>query len=47
MRQWIDDDPIRKPRSRPYSLADWGLTVDDLDPVFAEYAATYGVDVAD
>ena len=42
MRQWILDDPIRKPRKRPYALADWDLTVDDLDPVFGEYAARYG-----
>ena len=45
MDRWIADDPIRRPRTAPYSLADWGLDRSDLDPLFADYASTYGVHV--
>jgi hypothetical protein len=44
-QNWVDADPIRKPRSRPYSLADWALTKADLAPIFARYAETYGVEL--
>lgn len=43
MAQWIADDPIRRPRTAPYALADWGLDRGDLDPLFGDYASTYGV----
>ena len=43
MRKWLDDAPIRRPRKRPYTLADWKLTASDLDPRFSEYAARYQV----
>ena len=46
MRAWLDADPIHKTKGRTYSLADWGLTPADLDPVFADYARTYGVATA-
>ena len=41
MRSWVNADPLRRPRTRPYALADWGLEPTDLDPVFADYAATH------
>ena len=43
MREWVAADPIRRPRKRPYSLADWGLSPDDLDPAFTNYASRYEV----
>lgn len=46
MQAWLDADPIHKTKGRTYSLADWGLTPADLDPVFADYARTYGVATA-
>ncbi|MDH3705567.1 MAG: sulfotransferase [Acidimicrobiia bacterium] len=43
MQQWITDDPIRKPRKRPYGLADFGLVRTDLEPAFADYVARYDI----
>ena len=43
MRAWVDADPLRRPRTTPYSLADWGLEPTDLDPIFHDYARTHGL----
>lgn len=43
MTDWVAADPIRRPRKRAYSLADWDLTADDLDPEFGHYAERYGI----
>lgn len=43
MRDWLDRDPIRKPRKRRYSLADWDMTPADMDPIFNEYVDEYGI----
>ncbi|MGI9602911.1 MAG: sulfotransferase family protein [Acidimicrobiales bacterium] len=45
MAQWIDDDPIRKPRTKPYSLAEYGLTRAELEPVFGDYVTTYDIEL--
>jgi len=43
MSNWTTADPIRRPRKRAYSLADWDLTPQDLDPEFAAYAQRHGI----
>jgi hypothetical protein len=43
MQRWVDADPLRRPRTTPYSLADWGLEPTDLDPIFHDYACAHGL----
>lgn len=38
MEAWLNRDPLRKSRRRPYSLGDWGLERADLEPFFGPYA---------
>ncbi len=45
MRRWPADDPIRKLREKPYGLAEWGLAVEDLDPLQADCTSRYGTEM--
>jgi len=43
MTNWLAEDPIRRPRSRPYGLAEWGLSREELEPRFGDYVRDFGV----
>ncbi len=45
MQAWVDADPLRRPRTAPYSLADWGLEPSDLDPIFDDYASAHNLPI--
>jgi hypothetical protein len=43
MQGWLDDNPQGKFGKHEYKLAQYGLNVDSLDPVFADYLAAFDV----
>ena len=38
---WLHDNPAGKHGARSYTLADYGLTTDQVSDRFAEYIETY------
>jgi len=45
MTQWLVDNPQHKHGVSSYSLAEYGLTEEELAPVFAEYLAAFDVEL--
>ena len=45
MRTWLSDHPQNRFALNSYSLDQYGLTVDMLEPVFAEYLATFDIEL--
>jgi hypothetical protein len=45
MRQWLTANPQDRFGSRPYSLDEYGLTREQLEPVFADYLAAFDVEL--
>jgi len=45
MRKWLAEDPQDLFGINSYSLDQYGLTVDMLKPVFAEYLATFDIEL--
>jgi hypothetical protein len=45
MRQWLTVNPQDRFGSRPYSLDEYGLTREQLEPVFADYLAAFDVEL--
>lgn len=43
MHGWLNRNPQNRFGHRPYSLDTYGLTVQDLEPVFAEYLSAFGI----
>ena len=43
MHGWLDRNPQDRFGHRPYSLDAYGLTVRDLEPVFADYLSTFDI----
>ena len=43
MQQWLDANPQNRFGPRPYSLAEYGLTREELVPVFEQYLAKFPV----
>lgn len=44
MRAWLDDNPQRKFGKHEYKLEQYGLSVDRLTPIFADYLAAFDVE---
>ena len=42
VRQWWIDNPADKHGAHRYELADYGLTRDQVESVYADYIAQYG-----
>ena len=45
MRAWLDEHPQDRLGVNSYSLDEYGLTVDELRPVFAEYLDTFDIEL--
>ena len=45
MQGWLDDHPPDRFGVNSYSLAEYGLSVERLEPIFAEYLATFDVEL--
>jgi hypothetical protein len=45
MRAWLDDHPQDRLGVNSYCLDQYGLTVDELHPVFAEYLDTFDIEL--
>jgi hypothetical protein len=45
MRSWLADHPQSKYGLNSYNLEQYGLTVRELEPVFAEYLATFDIEL--
>jgi len=45
MQQWLRENPQDRFGPRPYSLDEYGLTVETLTPVFAEYLSTFDIEM--
>lgn len=45
MRRWLDDNPQHKHGVSSYSLDEYGLTVDELQPTFAEYLDAFDIEL--
>ena len=46
MQKWLDDHPKGKHGDHTYSLEEYGLSVEDLKPVFGQYVERFNVKVA-
>ena len=45
MRDWLVDNPQDRFGVRPYSLDAYGLTVAELEPLYAEYLSTFAIEL--
>jgi hypothetical protein len=45
MRRWLERNPQDRFGSRPYSLGEFGLSRDDLEPVFSDYLSAFEVEL--
>jgi hypothetical protein len=45
MKRWLTENPPGRFGARPYSLAEFGLTKEDLEPVFADYLAAFDIEM--
>jgi hypothetical protein len=45
MLEWLEHHPQDRFGLRPYSLDSYGLTTHDLEPLFADYVSTYGIEL--
>lgn len=45
MHGWLERNPQNRFGHRPYSLDAYGLTVGDLEPVFGDYVAAFGIEL--
>ena len=45
MKQWLAEHPQDRFALNSYSLDQYGLSVETLEPIFAEYLATFGIEL--
>jgi hypothetical protein len=45
MQKWLDEHPQNRFAPNAYSLDQYGLTTDALQPIFAEYLATFDIEI--
>lgn len=45
MQRWLDANPQDRFGTRPYSLDVYGITTDDLRPIFADYLSTFDIEL--
>lgn len=45
MQKWLDEHPQNRFAPNAYSLDQYGLTTDELQPIFAEYLATFDIEL--
>jgi len=45
MTEWLADNPQHKHGVASYSLAEYGLTTEELEPVFDEYLSAFAIEL--
>ena len=45
MLEWLDQNPQNRFGTRPYSVATYGLTTKDLEPMFGDYVSTFDIEL--
>jgi hypothetical protein len=45
MEKWLDEHPQNRFAPNAYSLDQYGLTIEGLQPIFAEYLATFDIEL--
>lgn len=45
MRSWLDENPQHKLGATKYTLDEYGLSTEELEPVFAEYLSAFDIEL--